>query len=47
MTLNQNNLGGAQPARQEGGDAAVQEIYPGASVAPRVKVHPRRRLMGS
>ena len=47
MSLNQNNLGGAQPARQEGNEAAVREIYPGASAAPRVKMRPRRRLMGS
>lgn len=44
MSLNQNNLGGAEPARQDGGEAAVLEIYPGASAAPRVKVRPRRRL---
>jgi uncharacterized protein DUF4244 len=47
MSLNQNNLGGAQPARQEVPEAGVREIYPGASAAPRVKMRRRKRLMGS
>ena len=47
MSLNQNRLGGAQPARQESDDAEVREIYPGASTAPRVKMRPRKRLTGS
>lgn len=47
MSLNQNSLGGALPARQESDDAAVREIYPGASTAPRVKVRQRSQLTGS
>ena len=47
MSLNQNSLDGALPAPQERDDAAVREIYPGASTSPRVKVRQRRRLTGS
>ena len=47
MSLNQNRLGGAQPARQESDYAEVREIYPGAGTAPRVKMRPRKRLTGS
>ena len=47
MSLNQNRLGGAQPARQESDYAEVREIYPGAGTAPRVNMRPRKRLTGS
>ncbi|PNH85003.1 DUF4244 domain-containing protein [Arthrobacter sp. AFG20] len=48
MSLNHHTSGeAARPLHQESEDADVLEIYPGASMAPRVKPGPRRRLMGS
>jgi hypothetical protein len=48
MSLNHHTTGeAARPLHQESEEADVLEIYPGASMAPRVKPRPRRRLMGS
>lgn len=48
MSLNHNTTGeAALPLRQEPAEAEVLEIYPGASMAPRVKPRSRKRLMGS
>jgi hypothetical protein len=48
MSLHQHTPGeAARPLHQESVEADVLEIYPGASMAPRVKARPRWRLMGS
>lgn len=48
MSLNHHTPGeAARPLGQDPEEADVLEIYPGASMAPRVKARPRRRLMGS
>ena len=48
MSLNHHTTGEtARPLRHDSEEADVLEIYPGASMAPRVKPRSRRRLMGS
>ncbi|RAM39152.1 DUF4244 domain-containing protein [Arthrobacter globiformis] len=48
MSLNHHTTGeAARPLRKDSEEADVLEIYPGASMAPRVKPRPRRRLTGS
>jgi hypothetical protein len=48
MSLNHHSTGeAARPLRQDSEEADVLEIYPGASMAPRVKPRQCRSFMGS
>lgn len=48
MSLNHHTPAeAARPLRQDSEEADVREIYPGASMAPRVNPRSRRRLRGS